>query len=396
MARIIQINYDEVAATADQFGRQADAVRRLSNYLRLGVEDLQCDGWEGDAANAFFNEMECEIFPALHRLVEALEASKAHALALNTRFREAEEEAAHWFMGGRAGLDVMPGGSAFPDRHLLPEWNEIVSRMQTLAGGPLGFLNLLNDLGIRRIPLLNPISFGLNGVFNLVLDPDNDRLQSVVSGLISDGFSLIPAVGVVSAVSDVVQAATMIDRIGFEWQVQNLRLGPEVTSNLETIAGRHFVNMERLDVSQNILEPIGDIGYHTFFTPHMEAYTNFRNNPGLETYGRMLQVGVTSAYPPYGPIINAMASPRAAAGVSTGFADLGRGLGGFVQGALTYHETSTDYYLARGAATLIRQNDTWAIPPVFERTIDAGATWFVDRIANGMIPGVNIPLIPVF
>ncbi|MFZ2488256.1 MAG: WXG100 family type VII secretion target, partial [Anaerolineae bacterium] len=72
-ASFIQVNYDTLENVAKRFGEEAGAIdethRRLETVLRL----LRNGGWEGKGSSAFFQEMEVDVFPALVRLVGALE-----------------------------------------------------------------------------------------------------------------------------------------------------------------------------------------------------------------------------------------------------------------------------------------------------------------------------------
>jgi hypothetical protein len=178
---------------------------------------------------------------------------------------------------------------------------------------------------------------------------------------------------------------------------------PAVHSSLDVIASRMFGyddnvpnsgNLERLNLD-NILEPLGDIAYHTYVTPHIEAMTDFWSHPSIESGLHLAHVGLTSALP-MGAFINLLDSPTARQGIWTSAQDLVGGIGQFAYGAIDLHASGIDYSMAVGASSLINATDTWPIPHSWEHTIDSGAEWFIDRIENGMIPGVNIPLLPLF
>ena len=68
--------------------------------MRLHVGDLQNGGWIEIAADQFFNEMETEVFPALGRLIVALEAGGQLSEQIIDIVGGAEEEAAGQFTYG--------------------------------------------------------------------------------------------------------------------------------------------------------------------------------------------------------------------------------------------------------------------------------------------------------
>ncbi|MCC7207032.1 MAG: WXG100 family type VII secretion target, partial [Anaerolineae bacterium] len=56
-ARVIQANYDDLAAFAGQFSEQAQAVQHLIEQAARLQSALQSGGWTGMGAEAFFAEM---------------------------------------------------------------------------------------------------------------------------------------------------------------------------------------------------------------------------------------------------------------------------------------------------------------------------------------------------
>jgi WXG100 family type VII secretion target len=396
MARIIQVDYDVLQTSAVEFGRQADQVRRLVAFIRQGMDGLQSGGWQGMAAGAFFSEMEGDIFPALNRLIAALDASKTHTLLARERFRTGEEQAARYFTredsdvlplerlqvpGGR--YTGLPGGSAFTD----------------YAGG-------LIELAKKIFPNL-PYKDIAGPVIGTLLDawtnPDQDWGTSIGSAVFQNIIKLEPHVAVASGVSSIIQLFGRVDSALAAWNNDLISPTPAIHSSLDVISGRIFGyddnvpnsgNLERLNLD-NVLEPLGDIVYHAYITPIREVVEDAWSNPSLQSIGRLGQVALNVGSP-LAPVVNLLGSPSAQAGVITGARDLISGAGNVLYGAVDLQASLVDYNLASGAANLIRSTDSWPIPTSWERTIDSSAEWFISRIEYGMIPGVNIPMIPVF
>ncbi len=117
-ADIIQARYDELDAIGSRFSRLAEIHATLIDQVNRRVEALQQGGWEGKAADAFFAEMESEIFPAMRRLNKALEEAHFVMREIKRIIQEAEEEAAAPFgtgFGEATGTtESVPGGEVFP------------------------------------------------------------------------------------------------------------------------------------------------------------------------------------------------------------------------------------------------------------------------------------------
>ena len=83
-----QCTYDQMEVIANSFTTQSDVVQQMLENLRNHMEDLKPD-WIGLGSDAFFNEMESEVIPALQRLIQALE----DGAQLTTRVRQSIETA---------------------------------------------------------------------------------------------------------------------------------------------------------------------------------------------------------------------------------------------------------------------------------------------------------------
>jgi WXG100 family type VII secretion target len=102
-ADVIQARYDDLAAIAARFGEQAEQSAALQRRVSQCADTLVQEGWEGAGVLAFRAEMDDEVFPALQRLIQALEEGRAVTLQASTIMQQAEEEAAALFQGEGAG-----------------------------------------------------------------------------------------------------------------------------------------------------------------------------------------------------------------------------------------------------------------------------------------------------
>ena len=98
---VIQANYEALESIAARFGQQSEMNAAMYGRLRQAVQVLEQGGWEGQGSSAFFAEMDGTIYPALQRLIDALDEAQSTTLEIKQIIQQAEEEAAAPF-GGRA------------------------------------------------------------------------------------------------------------------------------------------------------------------------------------------------------------------------------------------------------------------------------------------------------
>lgn len=107
-ARRVRIDHDSLQQVAQTFGRQLSATQRSVQNIQQRLNVLQGGDWIGQGANAFFQEMQSEVLPALNRLLRALETSERVTKQISGLLRDAEQEAANTMRdrgngGGRGG-----------------------------------------------------------------------------------------------------------------------------------------------------------------------------------------------------------------------------------------------------------------------------------------------------
>lgn len=101
MAAIIQLDEEIVTTVQTMLTNEAEIVNKIRYSIITNMQDLQRDGWWGAGANNFYNHMDDEVLPRIHRLQTALQDTKQALRDILTIFRDAEEEAAALFDDGK-------------------------------------------------------------------------------------------------------------------------------------------------------------------------------------------------------------------------------------------------------------------------------------------------------
>lgn len=100
-ADVIQAQYEQLEEITRRFRRQTDLQAALQKRLRDRVGKLRSAGWAGRGPDAFYAEMENQVFPAMNRPIGALQAGQKITLGIIAIMQQAEQEAARPF--GPAG-----------------------------------------------------------------------------------------------------------------------------------------------------------------------------------------------------------------------------------------------------------------------------------------------------
>lgn len=94
----LQVNYNTLEIVATKFTEQADAVDYIRRKIQNQLDLLIPDGWEGDLARKFEEEMFDRVLPTLRRMVSALEEASYTTRRIIDVMDEAEDEAADLFL----------------------------------------------------------------------------------------------------------------------------------------------------------------------------------------------------------------------------------------------------------------------------------------------------------
>jgi WXG100 family type VII secretion target len=85
------VDYEQLRSISKKFSNEGEALAQLTAQVRQSVHNLKSE-WIGAGSDAFFEEMETEILPALKRLHEAMTFSAETVNIINKLYRSAEEE----------------------------------------------------------------------------------------------------------------------------------------------------------------------------------------------------------------------------------------------------------------------------------------------------------------
>jgi WXG100 family type VII secretion target len=96
MADEVKVNPDELADVQREFQNQSMSIQDMLQKTRQSMDELEPD-WIGLGSDAFFEEMQGEVLPAVQRLQEALEQAGMVTGEILNIFQQADEEASSPF-----------------------------------------------------------------------------------------------------------------------------------------------------------------------------------------------------------------------------------------------------------------------------------------------------------
>ncbi len=97
MADVININYPDMQQVGKRFQQQQQQIANMERRLNSAVKSLHANGWVGLGSDAFFNEMEGKVLPAVKRLSEALDEACRAVSQISNTMSQAEQAAANIF-----------------------------------------------------------------------------------------------------------------------------------------------------------------------------------------------------------------------------------------------------------------------------------------------------------
>jgi uncharacterized protein YukE len=105
MARIIQIKYSNMRHIARDLHEQSSVMKKLMEGVRDGDERLRRGGWQADAADDFFRDLDRSVYPGLERLTKALDNASSTVLEISRLYQLADIRAKDFIpqtLGGSA------------------------------------------------------------------------------------------------------------------------------------------------------------------------------------------------------------------------------------------------------------------------------------------------------
>lgn len=92
MVIIIRVDYDQMDKASRVFSTESENVKRTIDNLKGVIETLEGGDWIGKGAEAFYQEWNSLVLPALKRLMEALAMAGRVTIEIKGIFEQAEEE----------------------------------------------------------------------------------------------------------------------------------------------------------------------------------------------------------------------------------------------------------------------------------------------------------------
>lgn len=102
MTDVIRIDYEALQQVAEKFAQHSEAIEMMLTAVRGAMNPLEGGGWIGKGSDAFFNEMNSDILPAVQRLAEALGEANRVSNQIVDFMQQADEEASASFRDGGA------------------------------------------------------------------------------------------------------------------------------------------------------------------------------------------------------------------------------------------------------------------------------------------------------
>jgi WXG100 family type VII secretion target len=94
MSDQVQVNYEQMNEVSTRFAKQADVVQTMLQMLLGKLDPLKGGSFMGQAADAFYAEMDDVLLPAVRKLYDLLSDSNATAKDVSQVFHKADNDAA--------------------------------------------------------------------------------------------------------------------------------------------------------------------------------------------------------------------------------------------------------------------------------------------------------------
>ena len=96
-ADTFQVKYDEMEQVGSKFQDQSQTSQEVLDKIKSAMQPLENGGWIGRGSDAFFQEMNSEVLPALTRLVHALAEGSSASKKIAQISKQHEDEASAAF-----------------------------------------------------------------------------------------------------------------------------------------------------------------------------------------------------------------------------------------------------------------------------------------------------------
>ncbi len=89
----IKVEYDQLDQIRSRLSNQAQAIEQMLREILAAYDPLQDGGWMGQAANAFFAEMNGEVLPACQKLFNAMNDASQVTNEVSNIMKRGEQDA---------------------------------------------------------------------------------------------------------------------------------------------------------------------------------------------------------------------------------------------------------------------------------------------------------------
>lgn len=147
---IIQVQRTQLERIAGKLSGSAANSEQLLRRVQTSVERLRDEGWRGQGSEAFFSEMNRDVYPAMLRLQAALEQAQAFVIQSNHIFEAAEAEAAALFRSEPTAQPLAGTGTesaASEGEASIKNMRDLAKEVMALnqAGTPIKIVDLGNN-----------------------------------------------------------------------------------------------------------------------------------------------------------------------------------------------------------------------------------------------------------
>jgi WXG100 family type VII secretion target len=92
MSDEIRADYNQLEQVSSRFQNQSQSIEQMCRTVQASMQKLE-SGWVGEGSQAFFQEMQSTILPAVNRLQTALSNASQATGTIAQTVKQAEEEA---------------------------------------------------------------------------------------------------------------------------------------------------------------------------------------------------------------------------------------------------------------------------------------------------------------
>lgn len=93
MTEHVRVEYEQMGDVSTRFAKQADVIQSVLQMLLGKLDPLKAGSFKGQAADAFYAEMDDLLLPAVRKLQELLSEANTTTKDVSQLFQKADQEA---------------------------------------------------------------------------------------------------------------------------------------------------------------------------------------------------------------------------------------------------------------------------------------------------------------